>query len=423
MFTARAQRRIADTVRGFERLDKTSQRFQKREFHNLQGHLAGVVGSGGITGGTYGIVNITDNLGATIKTLNEVYLDRVGIQDPATADLVEGTNVFVAWFKQDKRWRVVCADCPAEPAAAPPGHGDIVEASTTQTQAGAEALSYSVNRITVCDNDYDSVKLPDAVLEEHCYVMNDTDNILQVWADTDNRFTKQGPNSSVWIPARTGVDFQCVRANTWIDPRGHDTAGRTFDGTDDYISLSSGSIPTTWTSADFTLFFDCLDPCTVNDDYIFSHGGGTNRFQVYINSGKLHVGGQAQGVWPGNLAMQAARYLIQYDTAETGFARWKVWIDGTLQTNTTTGSYQAIASTTNPFHLGAFVTPSNYSAFKMRDVRFWNGLVSWSSAMSEETTNLGLWWHLNDASSATAARDVSGSGRDGTYTGTTRYEP
>jgi hypothetical protein len=95
-----------------------------------------------ITAGGSGIVTILYDGSAEqwlgVDHTVTAYLDWLG------EDISQGLKVFICYFPEDNKWRVIAAECEPEPALAPPGHGDFIEASTTQTQAAATSMSYAV---------------------------------------------------------------------------------------------------------------------------------------------------------------------------------------------------------------------------------------------------------------------------------------
>jgi hypothetical protein len=396
------------------------------DMHVWQRGISTVVRQGvattAITAGGSGIVTILYDGSAEqwlgVDHTVTAYLDWLG------EDISQGLKVFICYFPEDNKWRVIAAECEPEPALAPPGHGDFIEASTTQTQAAATSMSYAVNRITVCDNDYDSVKMPDRELEDQVIVQNDTDNILRVWPNTDERFTHQGNNAHYDIGARTTEEFWALRPDKWMPETGFDGSGRTFDGTDDYINLGAGSWPDDIFSNDFTIVVEVLTAATTDNDYFIQQGNGSQYLASLIHSSKWAIGTTGGWVYIGNEAMQTGLYVIQYDTAETGFARWRAWLDGsTKSTATTFGSHTDIADSTADLNLGRRQTGVGFMDMVIRDFRIYSALKSHADVIADAVEDLELWWHLNDASAASTCRDYSVNGRDGTFNGTTRYEP
>lgn len=65
---------------------------------------------------------------------------------------------------------------------------DSITAGTTQTQAGATALTTYTNRVTVSGTDGDGVKLPTAVAGLEVLVINDDSaQTIQIWPNTDDK--------------------------------------------------------------------------------------------------------------------------------------------------------------------------------------------------------------------------------------------
>ncbi len=71
-----------------------------------------------------------------------------------------------------------------------------ITAGTTQTQAGATALTSDINEISVCANSGDGVKLPPAVKGRTCVVINNGAQDLQIWPDTDDKINNGAANAA-----------------------------------------------------------------------------------------------------------------------------------------------------------------------------------------------------------------------------------
>ena len=64
---------------------------------------------------------------------------------------------------------------------------DSITAGTTQTQAGATALTSGINRVTVSGTNGDGVKLPSAVLGMEIKIVNDDSaQTIQIWPNTSD---------------------------------------------------------------------------------------------------------------------------------------------------------------------------------------------------------------------------------------------
>jgi len=95
---------------------------------------------------------------------------------------------------------------------------DSVTAGTTQTQAGATALTADINRVSVCGNAGDVVGLPSALAGRSCKVINDGANNAQVFPKTsgDNIDSQAAnavdPNALLSGSSR---EYACLTAGTW----------------------------------------------------------------------------------------------------------------------------------------------------------------------------------------------------------------
>lgn len=95
---------------------------------------------------------------------------------------------------------------------------DSITAGTTQTQAGATALTTDVNRITVCANLADVVGLPSAVVGSKCTIIHDGVNNAGVFpkesGDSIDGAAADAvdPNALVAGTTRT---YECLTATVW----------------------------------------------------------------------------------------------------------------------------------------------------------------------------------------------------------------
>lgn len=107
-----------------------------------------------------------------------------------------------------------------------------VTAGTTQTQAGAAALSYGMNRITVCANAGDGVRLPAASLGAEVVVTNTGAAAAKLWPATGDKIEGGTTNAGVTLPV--GATFVCrgYDSSNWNVRRGFDVDGGvvTLDG-------------------------------------------------------------------------------------------------------------------------------------------------------------------------------------------------
>lgn len=381
----------------------------------------------GITAGGNGEVTVYTN--GVVEQVNGADYKVTGWLDwiHGGEDVSFNTRVFIGRFSIDGRWRIIAADCEQAPQAAPPGHGDALVAEPSGTQ-GDVPLGWDINRVRACASDYDVVTLPDAFLGmAPIFIKNETDKILRVYPDTDNRINRTVNNWPDDVPPRASRLYHCVRANRFVTDVPWDNAARLFDGVDDDVDIASSDVPDNLTANSFTLAFEVLVAPTTNslNKFMIQHGDGSNKLKIGQTSSNLFVvGTTGGGVYPGNQATQTGLYVIQHDTAQTGFARWKAWLDGvSLDTSNTTGSHTDIFEQDDAIRIGRRLSGIYPTDCVLRDFRIWSELVSPDDVLDDYDTNLEIWLPLNDAHDATAAADWSGNNRNGTYNETERYLP
>jgi hypothetical protein len=99
-----------------------------------------------------------------------------------------------------------------------PSATDTITSGTTQTQAGATALTATYNRVTIHGSTDDGVKLPTAIPGRVCVVHNDTATIdLQVWPNTSDAIEGAAADAVGVTKLAAGVVHQYVAADitTW----------------------------------------------------------------------------------------------------------------------------------------------------------------------------------------------------------------
>lgn len=95
---------------------------------------------------------------------------------------------------------------------------DTITSGTTQTQAGATALTSLYNRVTTHGNTDDGVKLPTAFKGKTCTVHNDTATAdLQVWPATSDAIEAAAVDAVGVTKLAAGVvhEYVAVDATTW----------------------------------------------------------------------------------------------------------------------------------------------------------------------------------------------------------------
>ena len=103
---------------------------------------------------------------------------------------------------------------------------DSITSGTTQTQAGATALTSHFNRVTTNTNADDGVKLPTAVAGKEVIILNDTTpNDLQVWPATGDAIEGASVDAVGVTKVAAGVatTYEAVDALTWYITNQHTT--------------------------------------------------------------------------------------------------------------------------------------------------------------------------------------------------------
>ena len=95
---------------------------------------------------------------------------------------------------------------------------DSITSGTTQTQAGATALTSHFNRVATHGNVDDGVKLPTALAGKEVIILNDTATAdLQVWPATDDAIEGAAADAVgvTKIANQESITYQAVDATTW----------------------------------------------------------------------------------------------------------------------------------------------------------------------------------------------------------------
>ena len=94
-----------------------------------------------------------------------------------------------------------------------------ITAGTTQTMAGATALTEEINNVTTCANANDGVALPTALAGRHIYIKNSGATNLRVWtgnaSDTIDAQSVTALGRYVIITPGASLDFYAKDAITW----------------------------------------------------------------------------------------------------------------------------------------------------------------------------------------------------------------
>ncbi len=103
---------------------------------------------------------------------------------------------------------------------------DSITSGTTQTQAGATALTSRFNRVSTHGNTDDGVKLPTAVAGMEVTILNDTATAdLQVWPATGDAIEAASADAVGVTKIANGVaaTYNAVDATTWYLTDQHTT--------------------------------------------------------------------------------------------------------------------------------------------------------------------------------------------------------
>lgn len=216
-YSKTANRRISDSVKFTEGVQQTINRNKVKGFPRLgqdQWIVKGTVVNSPIDPDDFGQINVYKNgepQGLPYKT---VWLDWVHGGESISVDV----RVIAEYVRDEDIWTIIAADCEPEALGAPPGDGDSVEASTTQTR-GQAPLSYRVNRVTVVANNNDVVTLPSAFVQgDDCFIQNaDVAETLQMFpAGASDTINGGSPGASETLAAGLSVHYFLVRNGHWV---------------------------------------------------------------------------------------------------------------------------------------------------------------------------------------------------------------
>jgi len=90
-----------------------------------------------------------------------------------------------------------------------------ITASTTQTQ-GQQPLTSTINQISTCVNDNDTVTLPSAVVGDACIVQNDGGETLQIFPASGETLG-QGINAAMTLSTLKTATYYCHVNGTWFE--------------------------------------------------------------------------------------------------------------------------------------------------------------------------------------------------------------
>lgn len=94
---------------------------------------------------------------------------------------------------------------------------DAITATAGGTQAAAVALVKSLNRVSVCATNADSVALPKAVAGSVCLVMNEGAATLSVYPKYQSGDTIDASSTTTAVSLATNIDawFVCLTSGAW----------------------------------------------------------------------------------------------------------------------------------------------------------------------------------------------------------------
>ena len=91
-----------------------------------------------------------------------------------------------------------------------------VTAGTTQTQAGATALTASINAVTTVTTAGDGVRIPDAEIGDSIEICNLGANSCKVYPPTGGRINALAANADFNLSPNTAVKLRKFSATRWM---------------------------------------------------------------------------------------------------------------------------------------------------------------------------------------------------------------
>ena len=146
---------------------------------------------------------------------NTWHLDWLHGSNPDTQDIDTDIRAIAADFEDDNKFTIFAGDCNALPTPAPPGDGNNITASTTQTQ-GNGVLNYRVNNVTVCANTNDTVTMISCDQGTDCIIKNNGAQTLQVFPKSGDKIDAGAVDASTTQAAGAMVRYHAVDNTQWI---------------------------------------------------------------------------------------------------------------------------------------------------------------------------------------------------------------
>ena len=147
--------------------------------------------------------------------LSDIETNKVALDDGITAPAAVSGQAILYVDAADGNLKIIFGDgriLPLQNSAT-----DNITSGTTQTQAGATALTAKYNRVTTHTNN-DGVKLPTAVAGLGIRIHNDTvTNNIQVWPNTSDAIEAASVDAVGVQKIAAGVitTYHAVDATTW----------------------------------------------------------------------------------------------------------------------------------------------------------------------------------------------------------------
>lgn len=208
-----------------------------------------------------------------------------------------------------------------------------------------------------------------------------------------------------------GVSHSTQDVNSWQNKFGY-RGSVCFDGVDDYATLDG--VADSVFDGDFTIKFTICNH-TVNGYILHKFQGSLSVNYGASVANSLHVGNSSGGV---RYTVDAAGdWVIQHDTSESGFDRWKVYKDGVLLVrDSTVGSYVQPTNNSTVPEIGRRSSGAPYWGGCISGLAFWTALKTAAEAAANDQTGLANHWLLNEGS-GTSILDTSSNSAHGTLAG------
>lgn len=165
------------------------------------------------TGQSYSFVSAGANTGAATINLNSVgakAITKEGTTALEAGDIPSGAMVTVIYdgtqFQLQNVKNTVISNILSVT--------DSITAGTTQTQAGATALTTEFNRVTTATAG-DGVKFPTASAGLICHIVNETAVSIEVYPNTSDTLNGGSANVSNSLGAKTRAIYECVDGTDW----------------------------------------------------------------------------------------------------------------------------------------------------------------------------------------------------------------